>query len=176
MSSRYKFSNEEIEKIKNARANNKNKRVEARLKALLLRAEGKTSKYIAEKVDFHPDYIPKLVKKYREEGIEAITGNHYKANRKNMTYEEEEEILSQFEEKANKGQMIVVSEIKAAYEEKVGHSIGGSQIYYVLKRHGWRKVMPRSKHPKKANDEEIETSKKLIKKSGKWQKVAEKLD
>ena len=67
-----------------------------------------------------------------------------------MTYEEEEEILSQFEEKANKGQMIVVSEIKAAYEEKVGHSIGGSQIYYVLQRHGWRKVMPRSKHPKKS--------------------------
>ena len=38
MSSRYKFSDEDIEIIKNARANNKDKRVEARLKALLLRA------------------------------------------------------------------------------------------------------------------------------------------
>ena len=57
-----------------------------------------------------------------------------------MTFEEEEAFLAPFEEKANKGQMIVVSEIKAAYEEKVGHSIGGSQIYYVLQRHGWRKI------------------------------------
>ena len=51
--------------------------------------------------------------------------------------------------------------MKAAYIEKVGHSIGGSQIYRMLKRHGWRKVMPRSKHPKKANEEAIEASKKL---------------
>ena len=54
-----------------------------------------------------------------------------------------------------------VSEIKARYEEAVGNSIGGSQIYYVLKRHGWRKVMPRSRHPKKASEEVIATSKKL---------------
>lgn len=52
-----------------------------------------------------------------------------------------------------------------AYEERVGHSIGSSQIYRVLERHGWRKVMPRSKHPKKASEEVIAISKKLKKKS-----------
>ena len=31
----------------------------------------------------------------------------------------------------------------------------------VLERHGWRKVMPRSKHPQKASDEAIEASKKI---------------
>ena len=53
------------------------------------------------------------------------------------------------------------SEIKAAYQEAVGHSVGASQIYYVLHRHKWRKVMPRSRHPKKASEEVIATSKKL---------------
>ena len=48
------------------------------------------------------------------------------------------------------------------YEEKVGHPIGNSQIYRVLHRHNWRKVMPRSKHPNKASEEVIEASKKLI--------------
>ncbi len=43
----------------------------------------------------------------------------------------------------------------------VGHSVGSGQIYYVLERHGWRKIMPRSKHPKKANEGAIEASKKL---------------
>ena len=60
--------------------------------------------------------------------------------------------------------IVEVSEIKTSYEQAVGHRTGGSQIYYVLRRHGWRKVMPRSKHPKKASEEVIETSKKLKKK------------
>ena len=78
--------------------------------------------------------------------------------------EEEAALLEPFQAEAEKGQIVEVSKIKAQYEEAVGHRIGGSQIYYVLERHGWRKVMPRSRHPKKASDEVIETSKKLKKK------------
>ena len=80
-----------------------------------------------------------------------------------MSAEEEAALLEPFEAEAEKGQIVEVSKIKAKYEEAVGHSIGGSQIYYVLKRNGWRKVMPRSRHPKKASEEVIETSKKLKK-------------
>jgi len=82
-----------------------------------------------------------------------------------MSISEEEAFLSQYKKQAEQGQMIEVSSMKAAYEEKVGHTIGGSQIYYVLARHNWRKVMPRSKHPNKASDEEIESSKKLTSES-----------
>ncbi len=99
--------------------------------------------------------------KYRDGGIEAITGNHYGGNRRNMSAEKEAELLEPFCQRARQGQLIEISEIKAAYERAVGHRIGGSQIYYVLRRHGWRKVMPRSKHPKEASDEAIEASKKL---------------
>ena len=56
--------------------------------------------------------------------------------------------------------MVSVRDIETAYQEAVGHSIGTGQIYYVLRRHGWRKIMPRSRHPKKASEEVIETSKK----------------
>ena len=78
-----------------------------------------------------------------------------------MTPEDEAALLGPFREKAEKGQIVEVSEIKASYEQAVGHTIGGSQIYYVLRRNGWRKVMPRGKHPKKASEEAIEASKKL---------------
>ena len=84
-----------------------------------------------------------------------------------MTPEEERALLEPFREKAKKGQIVEVSEIKASYEQAVGHTIGGSQIYYVLRRNGWRKIMPRSEHPKKADEEVIETSKKLTIKSEK---------
>lgn len=56
--------------------------------------------------------------------------------------------------------MIEVCKIKAAYIEKVGHSIGNGQVYYMLKKRGWRKIMPRSQHPNKASEEAIEASKK----------------
>ena len=80
---------------------------------------------------------------------------------RNLSIEEEKEFLSAYTKQAEAGQIIDLNELKSAYIEKVGHSIGGSQIYRMLERHGWRKVMPRSKHPQKASDEAIEASKKL---------------
>ena len=78
-----------------------------------------------------------------------------------MTYEEETELLAQFINEADGGQITDVSVIKAAYDEKIGHETGHGQIYYVLHRHGWSKKLPRSKHPKSAVPEVIEASKKL---------------
>ena len=83
-----------------------------------------------------------------------------------MSYEEEAALLEPFRKEAEAGQIVEVSEMEMAYQKAVGHSIGTGQIYHVLHRHGWRKVMPRSKHPRKANEEVIETSKKL---TSKWQ-------
>jgi len=64
--------------------------------------------------------------KYRDGGIEAIIGNHYGGNRRNMSVEEEAKLLEPFFQRASQGQLIEVSEIKAAYEKAVGHTIGGS--------------------------------------------------
>ena len=83
-----------------------------------------------------------------------------------MSYEEESALLERFRKKAEAGQLVEVSEIKAVYQEAVGHTIGTAQIYYVLRRHRWRKVMPRSKHRNKANEEVIATSKKLVMSQG----------
>ena len=157
----YRYTEEDKGIIAAARKANKHKRAEKRLYALELRANGKSAEEIASATGFHPAYISQLTAKYLAGGIEAISGNHYGGNRRNMTQEEETNLLKPFQEKAKQGQIVEVSEIKASYEQAVGHPIGGSQIYYVLRRNGWRKVMPRSKHTKKASDEVIATSKKL---------------
>ena len=97
--------------------------------------------------------------------LASITESHYHGNHRNLSYAEEEALLEPFRQDSNAGKTVSVHDIETAYREAVGHSIGTSQIYYVLHRHGWRKVMPRSKHPKKASDEVIETSKKLTSES-----------
>ena len=157
----YRFTALDKEIIEKARKANKDKRAESRLKALALKCDGKSASEIAAATGFCKAYITQLIAKYRDGGIEAIAGNHYGGNRRNMSYEEESALLEPFTESAEKGQMIEVSEIKRAYEKAVGHKIGGNQIYLVLKRHGWRKIMPRSRHPQKADEEAIEASKKL---------------
>jgi len=120
-------------------------------------------------VDIYKKYISELVAKYFKGGIAAITENHYGGNRRNISIEEEQVLLKHFEELAKSGQIVETSDIKREYEEKVGHRIGKGQIYRVLKRHGWRKIMPRSKHPKKASPEDIESSKKLtLPSESKW--------
>lgn len=162
---RYTFTLEETQEIKAARKKNRDKNVKKRLAALEMRAEGKQNKEIREKTGFHTQYITVLVSRYKANGLASITESHYHGNHRNLSYAEEEALLEPFRQASNAGKTVSVHDIETAYREAVGHSIGTSQIYYVLHRHGWRKVMPRSKHPKKASDEVIETSKKLTSES-----------
>ena len=166
MAKKYEITEEQKEEIEGARKKNRNKRTEAKLKVLVLRAEGRSANEIHQTTGYHAAYVSTLVSKYIHGGLEAITGNHYKGNRRNMSKEAEAELLRPFQEKAEKGQIVETSKIKEAYEKSVGHKIGSGQIYRVLERQGWRKVMPRSRHPKKAAEEEIESSKKLTNLSG----------
>lgn len=154
---KYTFTEEEIAEIQEARRKNRDKNVDRRLKTLELKAEGHTGQEIAEMTGYNSGYISKLAAKYREGGIEAITGNHYGGNHRNMTYEEEAELLEQFDG----GHITDVSAIKTAYDKKIGHETGHGQICYVLHRHGWSKKLPGSKHPKSAAPEAIDASKKL---------------
>ncbi len=171
MGSRYHFSEEEIEGIRAARKANKDKRAEQRLKALELRASGKSREEVSQATGFCKEYVSQLVRKYLEHGLEAISGNHYGGNHRNMSKEEEAEILEPFKGRAEKGQLVEISELAQAYQAKVDHKVGDGQIYRVLERHGWRKVMPRSRHPKKASEEDIASSKKLTKK---WENCRKK--
>ncbi|WP_081646410.1 winged helix-turn-helix domain-containing protein [Oscillibacter sp. 1-3] len=74
---------------------------------------------------------------------------------------EEATILAPFRARAEAGELVESSEIAKAYQSAVDHPISTGRIYFVLHRLGWRKVMPRSKRPKKASEEEIAASKKF---------------
>lgn len=161
MGRKVKFTEEQMAEIKAAKAKNRDKQVDKRLTVLELSGEGVNRLEIARRTGFKFSYIPKLVGKYREGGLDAIVGNHYHGNRRNLTVEQEAELLRPFQERAAAGQIVDVREIKAAYDAAIGHETGHGQIYCVLKRHNWRKIKPRSRHPKKADDETIAASKKL---------------
>jgi transposase len=157
----YKLTAEHRAELEQARKTNQDKQTEKRLHAVQLRAEGETNVIIAQKLDTSAIVVSRWTGTYVNKGLSALLPKKREAHRRNMSYDDESALLEQFEEKAKAGQVVEVSEIKRVYEEKVGHRIGKGQIYRVLNRHNWRKVMPRSQHPKKASVEVIEASKKL---------------
>ena len=158
----YIISAEKAAEIEETRKTITDKKVDRRLHAVQLRGEGMTNQEIAEKLDTSDKIVSQWVSAYiNNGGIKALLPKKRIGMHRNMSIEEEKEFLSTYTKQAEAGQIVDLNEIKKAYIEKVGHSIGGSQIYRMLERHGWRKVMPRSKHPQKASDEAIEASKKL---------------
>ena len=160
MSKRKEISPQEVKKIEIVRKTNKDKTIDKWLEVLLLHAEGKKRKEIAAKTGYKEQYVSELVREYCKVGLAEFARKQYKGNHRNMSLTEEKAFLEPYKEAAEAGQIVEASEIEAAYKEIVGHSISSGQIYRLLHRHGWRKVMPRSKHPNKASEEAIEASKK----------------
>ena len=60
MSTRYKFSPEEIAEIQEARRKNTDKRVDRRLKAIEMRALGQSLEEVGHTCEYHPSYIAHL--------------------------------------------------------------------------------------------------------------------
>jgi transposase len=65
-----------------------------------------------------------------------------------LSVPEEQAFLAPFFAQAEKGEIATVAQIQRAYEATVGHEVDDSTIYRLLNRHGWRKLMPRARHPK----------------------------
>ena len=56
-------------------------------------------------------------------GIEALLPKERIGMHRNLSFEEEKEFLSAYTKQAEAGQIVDLNEMKAAYIEKVGHSI-----------------------------------------------------
>jgi len=158
----YHISEGDYEAAKALAKKNQNKHIDKRLQVILLRYEGLKDREIGEKLGYHRKRVSQLCAEFCTVGLEEYARNKHGGNHRNMSREEEALFLKGFEERAAAGEMVDVREIKAGYTEKVGRETRSrGHIYTVLERNGWRKVMPRSKHPNQASEAEIKASKKL---------------
>lgn len=156
----YTFNSEQKLEIENAIKNTNDKKIYKRLEALKLRCDEKKNAEISAITGFCYSNICILVSKYFKIGISAITEDKRTGNNRKLTFKEEQELLAPFKQDAKNGKMLVVADIKAAFDEKTGVVSSVPTIYKLLARHNWRKIMPRSQHPKKAKPEAIAAYKK----------------
>jgi transposase len=159
----YRISEEDSKNLRKEMKKAKNILAYRKMEAVALRGEGKKNDEIGEITGFHPDMVGRYAKEYLEGGIEGLLYDGRKGgNHRNASDSEEEAFIAEFEEAARKGEVISVDEIAAAYDKRFGKEHKSkSTVYYLLHKLGFRKVMPRSKHPNSATPEAVEASKKL---------------
>lgn len=162
MGKKYIFTPEELASIEEAQKQQTNKTVLRRLQVLQLRAQGYGNKEIGKITGYETTRVSQLVAEYKKIGLEAYARDNRKGgNHRNMSKKEEEQFLADFSNQSEKGQILTVKDIHESLEEKMDKHVSKSTTYRLLKRHEWRKIMPRPKHPKAADAETIKASKKL---------------
>lgn len=155
------YSEEDKKTIKKAYKKCRDPKEQKRLLCLKLRiVKGFSSKYISEIVGYCSSFVDEIISTYNKQGLAGIEAKEQGGNRRNLTFEQEKELLDSFSKQAENGKMLEVSDIISGYEKLIGRKVAKSIVYKMLKRHRWRKVMPRSQHPNKASVEEIDAYKK----------------
>src|SRR5512135_2817679 len=113
--------------------------------------------------------VHQVISTYNRLGVVAVeTPGKGGRRHQYLTREEEEQFLAPFFARAEAGEVATVREIWQAFETRVGHHVDDSTIYRLLDRHGWRKLMPRPRHPK-ADPQAQEQFKKTLQRRFKQQ-------
>jgi len=144
-----KFSQEQLTELKDALSQAKDKWQYQRVMAVWLRAKcGLGAKDVAESVGWSKNSVHQIQSRYLNEGAQVFGGpGRGGRRRENLTLAGESDLLSPFIAAAKGGGVLTVAEIHEAYEKRLGGSVSLSTVYRMLARHGWRKIVPRPKHP-----------------------------
>ena len=121
-----------------------------RIQCVLIRATlGSSAAQIAQLLGWSTATVHVLHSRWASEG-DAVFGVRGRGgrHRQHLSPDEEAALLAPFVERADAGGMLTVAEIARAYQKRSGKAVAPSTIYRMLERHGWRKVVPRPRHPK----------------------------
>lgn len=115
-----------------------------------------TAPQVGEALNYKVQTVHILWHRWLQQGMALFKDRRAPGGRNHayMAADEEGEFLKAFLDKAGSGGILQIQEIHRAYEEHVGRKVAKSTIYRLLHRQGWRKLMPRKKHPK--SDPEVQ--------------------
>jgi transposase len=117
---------------------------------------------ISKVTDKSKSVIYGIAHRYNKLGLQGLI-NKPRGGRKwaYMSFDEEKELLDEVSKDAEKGLVVISKVIKVKAEAKLGRTVSDDYAQDLLNRHGWRKVTPRTKHPKSTEAEQEEFKKKF---------------
>ena len=121
-----------------------------RVQCLLYRvAEHYTAEKIGRLVGYSEVTVKRIWSAYLREGEAALIGEKRGRVRAaaHLTTKQEQALLAPIRTKAARGHVTTVQEIHEAHGKMVGKPLDRTVTYRLLKRHGWRKIVPLPHHP-----------------------------
>lgn len=154
MSNKYQSLSCDISELESRMRLSKNKDEFRRFQAIWFRSsKGLLVDEIAAATCYSASWIRQLHSIYKHGGCDAIAVSEKGGRRnENMSIAEEDAFIKPFLESAQDGGILEVSRIHSAYEKELGRDIKKSVVYRLLHRHDWRKIAPRTTHPKTDKD------------------------
>lgn len=123
-----------------------------RIQAVLMRALGASApEHIAQVTGLSLNTVRVLHSRYLREGEAFLVGRPGRGGRRHslLSAVQEAGLLQRHVQSAGEGRLIEAGVFKRDYEQLAGHPVAASSVYRLLAKAGWRKVVPRSSHPKK---------------------------
>ena len=110
---------------------------------------GMSGEEVADALNYRVQTVYLIWHRWKQEAFDSFKRSKPGGRKHSyLTEEEEKEFLKPFIRSAGEGSILVISDIKKSFEEKIGRTVAESTIYRMLARQGWRKVAPRRRHPK----------------------------
>jgi transposase len=91
--------------------------------------------------------VVRMNKRFRDSGT-AAHGKWGGLRNQAVPREIEGELMAGLEASAAEGRIVSAAQVRAVVEAKRGKAVSLQTAYNILKRHGWRKVVPDKSHPK----------------------------
>lgn len=123
---------------------------------------GKKAEEFAAFLGVTKQKIYSVIQGYNKYGTSWRTYDNWGGRREErciFSLETEAEILEELEQEALSGNILIYKHIKVKVEEKAGKQVSDDYIWDLLKRHGWKKKVPRQSHPQGSEDEQHEYKK-----------------
>ena len=157
----YKFTDKQLKELQICLTDSQDKANYQRVMAVWLRAKCQMdAQTVADAIGWSVHSVHQIQSRYFTEGSSIFDGPGRGGRRNaNLSFKEEKKLLAPLLKSAEKGGVLIVSEIHKAYEGKIDKRVPPSTVYRMLARHDWRKIVPRPSHPK-ADIEAQETFKK----------------
>jgi transposase len=162
MRKQYKIAKEDGQTAYQKMKETKRKAAYRRLQVIYLKSEEKNHEEITKVTGYSLKHISKILARYEQEGFDSMQNERRGgANNRKVSAQAEEEFLLSYKERSETGEISTIKEMWLDYQNKFNITMTKEGFYKLLHRHGWRKVMPRTTHPKSADAKTIEASKKL---------------
>ncbi|MQA76289.1 MAG: helix-turn-helix domain-containing protein, partial [Solirubrobacterales bacterium] len=119
-----------------------------RVTCIRLLALGRTGSDVAEAIGRSVNTVYRHKRRFLEEGEATLLAEGWGGRRNAvLTEAEEAELAADFERAARDGELITANAVIAAVAKRAGRRVDPTTVYRMLRRHGWRKVTPRPRHP-----------------------------